>query len=69
MQCFLKKEDKSPIDVENVETTYFELHVLSSQHGPPFATVLFHPSQSCFSRIMCHLYFFSSPSSLVCSVF
>ena len=24
MQCFMKKEDKSLIDVENVETTYFD---------------------------------------------
>ena len=24
MQCFMKKEDKSLIDVENVEATYFD---------------------------------------------
>ena len=35
MQCFMKKEDKSLIDVEHVETTYFDNSV-SLPHLPPF---------------------------------
>ena len=45
MQCFMKKEDKSLVDVENVLP-----HI-----GLLFAAVLSHPSQSCFSRILCNL--------------
>ena len=33
MQCFMKKDDKGPIDEENVETT---TSVLSLPHWPPF---------------------------------
>ena len=51
MQCFMKKEDKSLIDEEHVETTYFDNSV-SLPHLPPF---LSHLSQSCFSRILCNL--------------
>ena len=52
MQCFLKKEDKSPIDVANVETTCFDNCAV---FGLLFSTVLCHPSKSCFCRIMCNL--------------
>ena len=54
MQCFMETEDKSPTDVENVETTYFDNCFLCCI-GPIFAAVLSHSSQSCFSRILCNL--------------
>ena len=51
MQCFMKKEDKSLIDVENVETTYFDNCAFFAALAS-FLLVLFHPSQSCFYRIL-----------------
>ena len=38
----MKKEDKNLIDVENIETTYFD----NCAFFATFATVLSHPSQS-----------------------
>ena len=48
MQCFMKK------DVDNFETTYFK-NCFLRRIGLLFATVLSHPSQSCFSHILCNL--------------
>ena len=54
MQCFVKKEDKSLIDEENIKTSLFRL--LCFLHiGLLFAAVLSNPSQSCFSRMLCNL--------------
>ena len=54
MQCFMKKEDKSMIDVDNVKTTYFNNCVFFAALAS-FLLVLSHPSQSCLSRILCNL--------------
>ena len=54
MQRFMKKEDKSVIYVDNVETTYFDNCVFFAALAS-FLLVLSHPSQTCFSRILCNL--------------
>ena len=51
MQCFMEKEDKSLINVEPVETTYFD----NCAFFAAFALFFAHPSQSCFSCILCNL--------------
>ena len=35
VQCFMKMEDTSLIDINNIETSYFNTTVLSSLHRPP----------------------------------
>ena len=59
----MKKEDKSLIDVENVETTYFDnlLAVISSLHWPTFSFV------SSISVLLLSHYVLVA-SSLVCSL-
>ena len=54
MQCFMEMEDKSLIDVKNVETTYFD-NCAFLAIGLFLLQFLSNPSQSCFSRIMCNL--------------
>ena len=36
VQCFMKMGDTSLIDVDNIETSFFNNTVLSSLHWPPF---------------------------------
>ena len=57
MQCFMKR-DKGLIesDVENVEITLIGQLCFLSNSCLLFVTVLSHPSQSCFSRILCNLF-------------
>ena len=55
MQCFMKKEDKSLIDAENVETTYLD----NCAFFASFVSVV----------LLSHSVQLTSPSSLVCSLF
>ena len=59
MQCFMKKEDKSLIDVENVETTYFDNCAFFAALAS-FLLVLFHSSVLLLphsSSRLCSLYY------------
>ena len=57
VQCFMKKEDKSLIDVENVETTYMR-KVLSSELTNTIEQfiVYVHRNEAHFTYILCISY-------------
>ena len=55
MQCFMKKEDRSLIDVDNVETIYFDNGAFFAALASFLLQFFSPPSQSCYSRILCNL--------------
>ena len=65
MQCVRKKEGNNLIDVENVETTYFDKCAFFAA----FAFFLLHYCLLHLSLLLSHSVQLSSPSSLVCSLF
>ena len=65
MQCFMKKEDKSLIGVENVETTYSD----NCAFFATLASFLYSFISSISVLLLSHSVQLSSPSSLVCSLF